>query len=136
METKLTQILAREQIEKELSTYIGSENFYRHPIARNMIYTDGIKAFAELAEAYWFIDTVASYMPAIQKENNKSGDLFNIVGIQVYSNHSAHFHINHDTGMEYFIEQTIPYTTLPMGNYEFYLISDTQYYTLLLKSEN
>src|SRR6185312_14271976 len=38
----------------------GSDGRYRHPFNRRFIYTDGVKAVAEEAGAYWLLDIVAT----------------------------------------------------------------------------
>src|SRR5688572_12881333 len=48
-----------EQLSNMLMHFYGSINFYRHPLNRSLIYTEGIQYFAEAAGAYWFIDLIA-----------------------------------------------------------------------------
>ncbi len=43
----------------DLQQFTGTEEYYRHSIARNVMYTDGIKYLAETAGAYWLIDEIA-----------------------------------------------------------------------------
>lgn len=43
----------------ELSQLTGTANWYRHPLARSVLYTDGVKFIAERAGAYWLIDEIA-----------------------------------------------------------------------------
>lgn len=43
----------------DLAQFTGTENWYRHPIRRNILYTDGIQYLAEKAGAYWLIDEIA-----------------------------------------------------------------------------
>lgn len=45
--------------KSDLAMFTGTENWYRHSIARNILYTDGIKYLAEKASAYWLIDEIA-----------------------------------------------------------------------------
>ena len=55
----------------------GSENFYRHNLAKNFIYTDGVKAVADKCESYWFIDSILSHQlhDAVKKEPFQVWDL-------------------------------------------------------------
>lgn len=49
-----------EQLKKtDLAEFTGTEKWYRHPIVKNTLYTDGIKYVAERAGAYWLIDEIA-----------------------------------------------------------------------------
>ena len=44
----------------ELNHFTGSEVFYRHPLNRKIIYTQGVQYLAEKAEAYWLLDYIVS----------------------------------------------------------------------------
>ena len=123
-------------MNQDLKQFYGSEQFYKHGIIRSLIYTEGVKYLAETYSTYWFIDIVASYISEVFKENKKSGDTMQIVGITVNGDHTAHFYIKHDTYTREFIQQDLLYADLPMGTYEFYLNWNGNGYTLLLKSEN
>lgn len=43
----------------ELNQFIGTTQYYRHPLCRTVIYTDGIKYLCDNGAA-WLIDTIAS----------------------------------------------------------------------------
>ncbi|TDE08717.1 hypothetical protein E0F88_32225 [Dyadobacter psychrotolerans] len=43
----------------DLAEFTGTEQWYRHPIVKSTLYTDGIKYVAETAGAYWLIDEIA-----------------------------------------------------------------------------
>lgn len=122
------------KIENLLNQCIGSERFYRHALIKSLVYTEGMQAFAEYANAYWFIDCVASYLHTISKNNMKHQDFFNIVGVKVKDN-SGHFYVRHDSNTRKYIKQDIPFIDLPNGEYTFYLIYNGQGYTLLVKTE-
>jgi len=55
---------------EDLRQFTGSEHIYRHVLAPNVVYTDGVKYVAETAGAYWLIDEIAfsQMMKPIQKE--------------------------------------------------------------------
>lgn len=44
--------------QSDLDQFIGTENWYRHGIARNVTFTDGVKFLAEKAGAFWLIDEI------------------------------------------------------------------------------
>lgn len=50
METTLTKA--------DLRQFTGSENWYRHGLNRNILYTDGVRFVAERAGAFWLLDTI------------------------------------------------------------------------------
>jgi len=43
----------------DLAQFTGSENWYRHGINRNVLYTDGAQHVAEHGGAYWLLDEIA-----------------------------------------------------------------------------
>jgi hypothetical protein len=43
----------------DLVQFTGSEQWYRHPLVRKVIYTDGAQYVAETAGAYWLLDEIA-----------------------------------------------------------------------------
>lgn len=49
----------KEFTASELAQFTGTENWYRHALARNVHYTDGMLFLAERAGAYWLIDEIA-----------------------------------------------------------------------------
>ena len=137
--------LTANAIKEKLQQFYGTEQyFYRlNPLEQRtgMVYTDGVKEFCKIADAQWFVDLMNSYMPEIQKENTKSGDLFNLVTLTVkpikdgkHAGCNLCMTIQHDTGMPKFIEQ-YDITDLPEGEYKFYLIGDTVQHVLLLPTE-
>ena len=45
--------------KSDLAQFTGSENWYRHGINRNVLYTDGAQHVAEHGGAYWLLDEIA-----------------------------------------------------------------------------
>jgi hypothetical protein len=43
----------------DLANFTGTENWYRHPLAKSILYTDGIQFLAQKAHAYWLLDEIA-----------------------------------------------------------------------------
>ena len=54
-----TEVLSA-RLRADLTAFIGTENWHRHGINRQMLLTDGVKYFAETAGCYWFLDIVAT----------------------------------------------------------------------------
>jgi len=46
--------------EADLRQFTGTEQWYRHQIMRNVLYTDGARHVAEAGEAYWLLDEIAT----------------------------------------------------------------------------
>lgn len=47
-------------LKDDLAQFTGTENWYRHGLMRNVLYTDGVQYLAEKAGAYWLLDKVAT----------------------------------------------------------------------------
>ena len=45
----------------DLRHFSGDLERYFHPLNRNVLYTPGVKYVAEVGQAYWLIDAIASY---------------------------------------------------------------------------
>lgn len=57
-------------VKSDLEQFTGTQQWYRHPIVKNTLYTDGIKYLAERAGAYWLIDeiTFQQFHPRVKNE--------------------------------------------------------------------
>lgn len=44
----------------DLAHFTGTDNWYRHALVRDVMYTDGVQFLAEKAKAYWLIDKIAT----------------------------------------------------------------------------
>jgi hypothetical protein len=42
-----------------LAQFTGTEKWYRHPLVRRVLYTEGVQYVAEHAGAYWLLDEIA-----------------------------------------------------------------------------
>ena len=56
-----------------LAQAIGTENYYRHGVVKNLVYTDGVKAVASKLECYWLIDVVASWIAYVEQIYSSRG---------------------------------------------------------------
>lgn len=56
--------------KSDLGEFTGTEQWYSHPVIKNILYTDGIKYVAEKAGAYWLIDEIVFQQahPCVKKE--------------------------------------------------------------------
>lgn len=43
----------------DLHQFTGTEQWYRHPLNRDVLFTDGVKHVADQAGAYWLLDEIA-----------------------------------------------------------------------------
>ena len=86
----------------ELSSFIGSESFYRHCLGR-LLYTDGVQYLAENAGAYWLINVVASY----QHKRRVAREPFQLWTLKVDDRKRAIVTIQSDSDQEPIITQRI-----------------------------
>ena len=112
--------------ESDLRQFTGTEHWYRHPLARKVLYTDGVKHVAEQGGAYWLLDTIAfaQAIPAVAAEP------FQFWILTVRSDHTATLTCE-DGNSKTVHTQDIPFTDFPLAEIKFYYTDNT----LLLPSE-
>ena len=69
-----TTVLTTEKVEEIMNSSTGTEKYYRPFFFNTMVYTDGVRTFAEQCQAYWVIDLVNSYMKKIQNNHRRTGE--------------------------------------------------------------
>ena len=57
-------------LSANLKMFTGTEQWFRHPLSSNFLYTDGVKFFAEHCGggAYWFLDILATELADLQEK--------------------------------------------------------------------
>ena len=119
--------LTASQLGCELSQFTGTEQWYRHGLNKNLLYTDGVQFFAENGGdhgAYWLVDIIATeYWPLLKRED------FLTVFITVKES-SAQIEVTNGNGCT-LKTRAIAYTDLQAGVWKFYLTDNV----LLLPSE-
>lgn len=114
------------ELSNALAHFSGTDEWYRHALNHNMLYTEGVKFFAENAGggAYWFLDIVAT-------------ELFQMQGVQPFQHIKMNVmhteaRISADDGDgNVFWTRDIDYTDCPAGEWRFYLTDNV----LLLPGE-
>jgi hypothetical protein len=97
--------------EDALQQFTGTENWYRHGINRNVLYTDGAKFVADAGGAYWLLDAIA----ICQTERCVRAEEFQVWKLTVRPDRTATLVCeNGDYGIVY--AQDIPYTDFPMDS--------------------
>ena len=119
--------LTGEELASHLCQFSGTENWHRHWLARDMLYTDGVKSFAEHGGqhgAYWFLDVVATELFPLLREE---GFLHIVLSV-----HGRKATVKADDGNGRVLkEKHIEYTDLQAGDWAFYLTDNV----LLLPGE-
>ena len=48
------------RLRADLTAFIGTENWHRHALNKQLLLTDGVVYFADQAGAWWFLDIIAT----------------------------------------------------------------------------
>ncbi len=107
----------------DLSGFYGAENYYKNPFG--ILFTDGIKYLADETGSYWLINLVASYKKKLKNEE------FQLWKISVAESKVAVITCRRDSGEKALITQKVGYTDFPVGDFEFYVVSNV----MMLKGE-
>jgi hypothetical protein len=70
----------------DLQQFTGSENWYRHTLNRDVLYTDGAQYLAEHGGAYWLLDTIAICQ---RHEKSIASEEFQVWKLTVREDHTA-----------------------------------------------
>ena len=120
----------KDQLLDELRTFYGTEAYYRtNP---GLLVTDGVKFLADTAGAYWLLDMVWSYLPALRK----SRDTFFVVRYAGTPGASGLFSITDDIPPnQIHAQQAIDHTDFPLDAIVLYLSATEEEFVLMLRSE-
>lgn len=111
----------------DLAQFTGTENWYRHPLQKNVLYTDGIQYLAEKAGAYWLIDEIAfnQMQPIIGSEE------FQVWTLRVDLEETSAVLICDNGNGKIVYQKTIPFTDFPFDEIKIYFTNNV----ILLTSE-
>ncbi len=112
--------------KEDLSQFTGTEQWYRHGIARNVLYTDGAKYVAESGGAFWLLDEIA-FAQSIQAV---AAEAFQVWKLQVNPGNSATLACEDGNSKIVFTKQ-IEFTDFPLDEIAFYFTDNV----LMLPSE-
>lgn len=115
--------LTLEELNRELNGFCGTQNYYRHFTGFGN-FTDGVKAMADKAGAYWLIDAIFSH----QIKQKIREIPFQIWTLKVLRSElgknknepMAILEMNEDTDNPILVSQKIPYTDFPEGEMKLY----------------
>jgi hypothetical protein len=111
----------------DLIQFTGSENWYRHAMARDVLYTDGVKYVAGTGGAYWLIDEIVF---AQRFDKLLAAEEFQLWTLTVNSDRAATLTCEDGNGGVVFTK-AIEYTDFPLAEITLYFITNT----ILLPSE-
>jgi len=115
-----------DDLKHALKQFTGSEQFYRHPLFRRFVYTEGVQFLAERAAAYWLLDNIFGH----QTLKSLGPQPFQVWIIRVKDDKSAEITVEdgNDNQLHSF---HLDFTTFPLKEFSLWLVEGT----LLLPSE-
>lgn len=114
------------QLLTELAHFRCSEQFFRHPMFRDYVYTEGVQYLAEQAGAYWLLDHIIAHQhePAVRTTRMQ------VWKIRVQEDKSAEIHVE-DGNDQVVYSSRLEFTDFPLTSFTLWFMNST----LLLPSE-
>ena len=107
----------------DLAQFTGSENWYRHGINRNVLYTDGAQHVAERGGAYWLLDAIAI---AQAHQKRVAAEEVQVWRLTVHSDRTASL-VCDDGNDNIVYTKHIEFTDFPLDEIAFYFTNNTIY---------
>jgi len=114
---------AAQLTEADLRQFTGSENWYRHPINSNVLFTDGAKYVADHSGAYWLLDAIAI---AQRYEKRVAAEPFQVWTLRVRSARTATL-VCSDGNDNIVYTQHVEFTDFPLDEITLYFANDVIY---------
>lgn len=124
---------AADEMRAALAHHTDSDQLYAHSFAKQMSYTDGVRAFADLAGAWWLVDHLL-----LDPRYKRAVATHEIVFITVTVDERSRASIEciRDIGERPLARHLVRYTDCPQGAWRFYLqLNGHGGATLMLPSE-
>ena len=112
--------------KNDLRQFTGTEQWHRHGIARNVLYTNGAEYVAESGGAYWLIDEIAFAQPI----RPVAAEAFQVWKLKINPDRSATLTCE-DGNSEIVFTKKIEFTDFPLDEIAFYFTGNV----LMLPSE-
>jgi hypothetical protein len=107
----------------DLNQFTGSENWHRHGINRNVLFTDGAKYVADEGGAYWLLDAIAICQ---QHEKRVADEEFQVWTLKVREDRTASL-ICGDGNDNIVYTQHIEFTDFPLDEITLWFTNNTIY---------
>ena len=104
----------------DLRQFTGSENWYRHPINRKVLFTDGAKYVADAGGAYWLLDEIALIQP---HDKAVAAEEFQCWKLRVRADHTATLNCEDGNGNTVFTKE-IEFTDFPLDEIALYFANN------------
>jgi hypothetical protein len=99
----------------DLRQFTGTEQWHRHGIVLDVLFTDGAKYVADQAGAYWLLDEIA----LAQGDRRVAGEAFQLWEMRVKPDHAATLTCDDGNGQAV-DSKAIPYTDFPLPEIALY----------------
>ena len=109
--------------KRDLAQFTGSENWYRHAINRNVLYTDGAQYLAETGGAYWLLDEIALIQPY---DKAVAAEEFQAWKLAVHTDRSATLTCD-DGNNNIVFTKNIEYTDFPLDEITLFFANNVIY---------
>jgi hypothetical protein len=106
--------------KSDLAQFTGSENWYRHGINRNVVYTDGAQHVAEHGRAHWLSRRDRDHS-ALQQGSRRRG----ISGVETHRGSDRSATLSCDDGNDNIVfTKRIEYTDFPLDEITLYFANN------------
>ena len=112
--------------KSNLAQFTGTTKYFRHPIARTILITEGVKYVADTGAAYWLVDEIV-FAQAIKYV---AAEEFQYWTLTVSPDHSAILECG-DGNRNIVFNKSIPFTDFPLDEISIYYTNNV----ILLPSE-
>ena len=99
-----------------LTQFTGSQNFYRHSLVREVLYTEGVQYVADAAGAHWLLDEIALAQRNIIPVKRED---FQVWDLTVNADQTALLTCGDGNGLVVY-SKPIPFTDFPVPGIRFY----------------
>jgi len=104
----------------DLAQFTGTEQWYRHAINRNVLFTEGPQYVAEQGEAHWLLDEIALIQPY---DKNVAAEEFQVWKLTVRPDKTATLTCDDGNG-NIVLSKEIPFTDFPLETITLYFANN------------
>ena len=108
----------------------GANHMVRHPLARNVIYSDGVQEVAETG-IYWALDIWATELPKVMRNH---AEHMLVITIHVKDS-KAHITATGSRDVVMPWSRAIEWTDMPDGDWLFYMADEGDTFSIILPNE-
>ena len=126
------ETLTPAELAQNLRQFTGTEQWYRHPLFRRYLYTDGVQYLAGNAGAYWLLDMIFGFQYEYPKVKAQP---FQVWKLEVNEDQTALLTCT-DGNYNAVHKHELTYTDFPLKEISLWLGNSGEYDVLYLPSEH